>query len=426
MAGCRGRHYAQGAGLGLGDDAARERCLGAAGGLAVAVVGDAGRFAGQGRCCARSSGHAAAGSDEWCGAHTWLGRAALFGPIRPGRSAISPRSATPWDRPAFPALAGAWAAGHRYCAEWDGRRAAGDGRRFAGAGPGGDPWSGRRWPWRGSAWSPFRRRPRRCGTAGPAGGQAWAGIPGTGPGCAAPLTIVLTQVGDLAAAGRRAPPGWPGPGTRATCGIWGSCWRGWSPWTCAGPVRGRRGAPTGRAPPRGAHRRTLIAARGPGLLRLPVRRDRSRRRGPHATGGGGRARAQGALGPGASDLPEGRFQRQEPLREARQALGPAQARAAEERGKAMSLATAAEYALMLTAPGPRPPAAAPGPETSAPGNGNWSPWSPGGKTRRSPGSCLSVHGQLAPGPHPRQAGAGAAPTSLAWPSVPAWCNGGVV
>ena len=53
--------------------------------------------------------------------------------------------------------------------------------------------------------------------------------------------------------------------------------------------------------------------------------------------------------------------RQEPLREARQALGPARARAAEERGAAMSLATAAEYALMLTAPGPQPGmAAAPG------------------------------------------------------------------
>ncbi len=49
---------------------------------------------------------------------------------------------------------------------------------------------------------------------------------------------------------------------------------------------------------------------------------------------------------------------QEALREARQALGPDQARAAEDRGAAMSRATAAEYALMLTAPGP--PAAAPG------------------------------------------------------------------
>ena len=51
--------------------------------------------------------------------------------------------------------------------------------------------------------------------------------------------------------------------------------------------------------------------------------------------------------------------RQEPLRKARQALGPARTRAAEERGAAMSLATAAEYALMLTAPGPQQPHAPP-------------------------------------------------------------------
>ena len=61
--------------------------------------------------------------------------------------------------------------------------------------------------------------------------------------------------------------------------------------------------------------------------------------------------------PSHPDMPEGWFQRQEPLRQAQQALGPAQARAAEERGQAMSLATAAEYALMLTAAGPQPPSA---------------------------------------------------------------------
>ena len=49
--------------------------------------------------------------------------------------------------------------------------------------------------------------------------------------------------------------------------------------------------------------------------------------------------------------------RQEPLRVARQALGPARARATEERGAAISLDTAAEYALMLTTPGPAPAAA---------------------------------------------------------------------
>ena len=51
--------------------------------------------------------------------------------------------------------------------------------------------------------------------------------------------------------------------------------------------------------------------------------------------------------------------------EARQALGPAQAQAAEERGSAMNLATAAEYVLMLTAADPQPPAA-PGLEALSP------------------------------------------------------------
>ena len=51
---------------------------------------------------------------------------------------------------------------------------------------------------------------------------------------------------------------------------------------------------------------------------------------------------------------------EEQLGQARQALGPGRARAAEERGAAMSLATGAEYALMLTDPSPPQPAA-PGP-----------------------------------------------------------------
>ena len=48
--------------------------------------------------------------------------------------------------------------------------------------------------------------------------------------------------------------------------------------------------------------------------------------------------------------------REEALREARQALGPDRARAAEQRGAAMTMATAAEYALLLTDPGPPLPA----------------------------------------------------------------------
>ena len=48
------------------------------------------------------------------------------------------------------------------------------------------------------------------------------------------------------------------------------------------------------------------------------------------------------------------------LRAARQALGSGRARAADERGAAMSLDTAAEYALMLTAPGAQRPDPVPG------------------------------------------------------------------
>jgi len=75
---------------------------------------------------------------------------------------------------------------------------------------------------------------------------------------------------------------------------------------------------------------------------------------------------EGFSAPSHPDLPEGWFQRQQALREARRALGPAQTQAAEERGAAMSLATAAEYVLLLTAAAPRPPAAAPGAHALSP------------------------------------------------------------
>ena len=58
------------------------------------------------------------------------------------------------------------------------------------------------------------------------------------------------------------------------------------------------------------------------------------------------------------DWPSEARLRQEPMRTARQVLEPGRARAAEDRGAAMSWATAAEYALMLTSPQQLP--AAPG------------------------------------------------------------------
>jgi DNA-binding CsgD family transcriptional regulator len=62
----------------------------------------------------------------------------------------------------------------------------------------------------------------------------------------------------------------------------------------------------------------------------------------------------------SGDTPADARRREEALRTIRQALGPDRARGAEQRGAAMSLDTAAEYALMLTAPAPPSAAAGPG------------------------------------------------------------------
>ena len=63
---------------------------------------------------------------------------------------------------------------------------------------------------------------------------------------------------------------------------------------------------------------------------------------------------------GFTDAPLDAWGWTEPLRAAQEALGPDRSRAAEDRGAAMSWTTAAEYALMLTAPEPQPTAAGPG------------------------------------------------------------------
>ena len=58
--------------------------------------------------------------------------------------------------------------------------------------------------------------------------------------------------------------------------------------------------------------------------------------------------------------PEDAGREEEALAKIRHALGAARVRAAEQRGAAMSLDAAAEYALMLTAPAPAAAAAGPG------------------------------------------------------------------
>ena len=60
---------------------------------------------------------------------------------------------------------------------------------------------------------------------------------------------------------------------------------------------------------------------------------------------------------GSKDAPTDVARRARPLRQAREALGEARARAAEDRGAAMNMATAAEYAFILTTAEPQPPQA---------------------------------------------------------------------
>ena len=61
---------------------------------------------------------------------------------------------------------------------------------------------------------------------------------------------------------------------------------------------------------------------------------------------------------GLPDPQDDALRRQEPQREAARTLGPARTREAEQRGAAMTIATAAEFAAMLTGAGPAPPGAA--------------------------------------------------------------------
>ena len=92
------------------------------------------------------------------------------------------------------------------------------------------------------------------------------------------------------------------------------------------------------------------------------------------------------------------------MRQARQVLGPGRAREAEDRGAAMSLATAAEYALMLTDPGPPQPAA-PDPGKLSARERELVTLVAQGRTNaadRRPAVHQRPHGRLAPGPDPGQ------------------------
>jgi hypothetical protein len=69
-------------------------------------------------------------------------------------------------------------------------------------------------------------------------------------------------------------------------------------------------------------------------------------------------------------VPLDALRRQEPTLKAAQALESGRMRAAEERGAAMTLATAAEFAALLAAPGPPQPPPPHGLGQLSPANGN--------------------------------------------------------
>jgi hypothetical protein len=117
---------------------------------------------------------------------------------------------------------------------------------------------------------------------------------------------------------------------------------------------------------------------------------------------------------GSADRPEEARRQEEPLRQARHGLGDARAHAAEERGATMSMATAAEFALLLTTPRPQQPTVTAGlGMLSAREKELVTLVARGTPTPRSPGSCSSASAPSAPtwtGSATRPAAA-AAPTS---------------
>lgn len=108
---------------------------------------------------------------------------------------------------------------------------------------------------------------------------------------------------------------------------------------------------------------------------------------------------------GISDTPAELRDREQPLQKARQALDAAQVRAAEDRGAAMTLAAAVEFAIMMTSEDVPPSAAAPGSgQVQRPRTRADHPGRPGQDRRadRREAFHQRQHGPDPPGPHPGQ------------------------
>jgi predicted ATPase/DNA-binding CsgD family transcriptional regulator len=321
-----------------------------------------GRLAGQYPLLREAAGRATVGSDGWCAAQFWLGRTARYsadmaaglGYFTAVRDAIGDR---PPSRALADCLSGRSVAlahlGRVAEAAEDGRRALALARELG-------------YPAREAlALTDLSIAAERAGNLDGAvrlarqAGQITADIPGwIARVCSNQLTAVLVQAGDLAAAEATCAAG------LARCRDAGDLWNLAALLVKMATVDLR----VGRAGEAAAHLHEAlqIAIRTGSRLEVLNGLDccghlcaATRRCAEALTVWAALAALQRQEG--FTDLPPDARRRDEPLRKARQAAGPGRARAAGERGTAMSWDTVAEYALMLTAPGPPVPAAAPSP-----------------------------------------------------------------
>ena len=325
-----------------------------------------GRLAGEYPALCETAGRAEVGSDGWCTAQFWLGWAAEFagdtaaalGHFTALRDAVA-------DRPPSRALADALGsrsielrgAGRIAEAAGDSRRALAVAREVGY--PLWEAWALGELSWEASDAGDFDEAVRLARQAEQIAEQITDGIPPTAARtCSYQLTTVLISAGDLAAAEEVC------AAVLARSRDAGDLWNQAALLPCMADLDLRAGR-TGDA---AAHLRealqlairtsnwsdplinglyqcgTLCAATGRDAEALTV----------WAANAALYERA------GVTDPPWAAALWEDQRREARQAVGPDRARAAENRGAAMSQATAAEYALMLTAPGAEQAPAAPG------------------------------------------------------------------
>jgi DNA-binding CsgD family transcriptional regulator/tetratricopeptide (TPR) repeat protein len=317
-----------------------------------------GRLAGEYRLLCRVVGRAEAGSDGWCIAQLWLGRAAQYsadlaaalGHFTAVRDAVA-------GRPSSPALANALAcrAGILRLMGWA-AEAADDARRaLALAREIGDPIGELQALGELSLGAEYAGDYDEAVRLARQAGQVTAGISGgLARTCSLLLTMVLAGAGDLAEAERAGAAGLAR--ARDAGDLFNQA--------VLLPRIADLDLRAGRAGDAAAHLREglHLAVRTGNWLDLQPALSQCGEL-CAATGRAAEALTLWAACAAANQreeptgLPWFEPRWKEQLRQARQALGPGRARAAEDRGAALSLATAAEYALMLTDPGPPQPAA---------------------------------------------------------------------